>query len=203
MAIVDYSSLQTAVANYLHRSDLTAIIPDFISLAEAKLSRRLRLRAMEQSVSATISGNSTALPAGFREVRSLYINDGSNSYRLEYKTPEQRIPYLQSGRVNAFTIIGSDIHWLPQPNGTLTYTLNYYEGFDPLEDGQNWLILNAPDVYLYATLLEAAPYMKGDNRIETWNTLMEGAIGDLLTEDRSSRIGNTLAVSTDNPVRLG
>lgn len=203
MAIVDYSSLQTAVANYLHRSDLTAIIPDFISLAEAKLNRSLRLRAMEQSVSATISGNTTALPAGFREVRSLYISDGSNSYRLEYKTPEQRIPYLQSGRVNAFTIIGSDIHWLPQPNGSLTYTLNYYEAFDPLEDGQNWLILNAPDVYLYATLLEAAPYMKGDNRIETWNTLMEGAIGDLLTEDRSSRIGNTLAVSTDNPVRLG
>lgn len=203
MAIIDYASLQSAAANYLHRSDLTTSIPDFISLAEAKLNRRLRLRAMEDTVSATIAGNTTALPADFREVRSLYISDGANSYRVEYKTPEQRSMYQQTGRVNAFTIIGSDIHWLPLPHGTLTYTLHYFASLPAVEDGQNWLILNAPDVYLYATLLEAAPYLKADSRIETWGVLLESAITDLMTDDQRSRLGNTLAISTDNPVRLG
>ena len=42
MAITTYSSLKTSIANYLNREDLTSVIPDFISLTEAKLSRRYK-----------------------------------------------------------------------------------------------------------------------------------------------------------------
>ena len=46
MAINTYSTLQTAVANWLDRDDLTDRIPEFVSLAEATFNRTLRLRAM-------------------------------------------------------------------------------------------------------------------------------------------------------------
>jgi hypothetical protein len=39
----DYATLQTTIANYLARSDLTATIPEFIRLAEDRLSRDLRI----------------------------------------------------------------------------------------------------------------------------------------------------------------
>ena len=46
MAINSYSSLQTAVANWLDRSDLTDRIPEFIDLAEARINRALRVTFM-------------------------------------------------------------------------------------------------------------------------------------------------------------
>jgi len=39
MAISTYSELKTAVANWLDRSDLTDVIPDFITLAETRHKR--------------------------------------------------------------------------------------------------------------------------------------------------------------------
>ena len=64
MAINTYSTLQTAVANWLDRNDLTDRIPEFISLAEATFNRTLRLRAMETTVSDTTPSGSKedALP---------------------------------------------------------------------------------------------------------------------------------------------
>jgi len=42
MALSNYTELKASVADYLNRSDLTAAIPDFISLTEAKLKRRYK-----------------------------------------------------------------------------------------------------------------------------------------------------------------
>lgn len=67
MAISTYSELQTTIANYLARSDLNAIIPDFIKLAENRLSRDLRIRQMLSVATAqTTAGDSTiGLPTDF------------------------------------------------------------------------------------------------------------------------------------------
>lgn len=202
MAIVDYSSLQSAVAAYLHRDDLTTVIPDFITLAEARLNRRLRIRAMENRASGTASGGLIALPAGYREARSLHIASGGAYRRIDYVTPEQAGLYIDNGSPTAFTVIGSNIEILPAADSD--YRLVYYKALDPLADGQNWLIVNAPDVYLYAALLEAAPHIKADQRLQVWQTMLETAISDLEAEDRAGALGgNTIGIKTDNPVRLG
>jgi len=46
MSFSNYSALQTTIASYLGRTDLTAMIPTFITLAEARLQRELRTRPM-------------------------------------------------------------------------------------------------------------------------------------------------------------
>ena len=48
MALSTYSDLKTAIANFLARDDLTTQIPDFIRLAEARMSRELDTRSMEK-----------------------------------------------------------------------------------------------------------------------------------------------------------
>lgn len=202
MAIIDYSSLQTAVADYLKRDDLTTSIPDFISLAEARLNRRLRIRAMENRATGTASGGLIALPTGYRQARSLHIASGGSYRRIDYVTPEQAALYPDSGSTTAFTVVGSNIELLPPSD--VDYKLVYYKALDALSGTQNWLIQNAPDLYLYATLLEATPFIKGDQRIPVWQGLLEQAIQDLEAEDRSGSLGgNTLGIKTDNPVRLG
>ena len=67
MSITTYAELQTAVGDFLNRSDLTATIPTFIDLCEAQLQRDIRHWKMEQRATSTAAGQSVALPVDFLE----------------------------------------------------------------------------------------------------------------------------------------
>ena len=56
MAIGTYAELQTAVANWLDRGDLTERIKEFIGLAEARMNRVLRLQLMVNVDTTTLGG---------------------------------------------------------------------------------------------------------------------------------------------------
>lgn len=190
MSISTYADLQTSVASWLHRDDLTALIPDFITLAEAKLNRRLRLRAQETTTTGTVSA-SVALPSGFAQVIALTVTSGSDTYPVLYKTASEITG--DNSNTYYYTIIGDNIVFDPVESG-YTYELTYYAKFDALSSSVNWLLTNAPDVYLYATLMESAPYLKNDPRIQVWSGLLENAIKDLETQNNNAKYGNSLCV---------
>lgn len=190
MSISTYADLQTSVASWLHRDDLTALIPDFITLAEAKLNRRLRLRAQETKTTGTVSA-SVALPSGFAQVIALTVTSGSDTYPVLYKTASEITG--DNSNTYYYTIIGDNIVFDPVESG-YTYELTYYAKFDALSSSVNWLLTNAPDVYLYATLMESAPYLKNDPRIQVWSGLLENAIKDLETQNNNAKYGNSLCV---------
>jgi hypothetical protein len=75
MSISTYAELQTAVANFLARSDLTAQIPDFIALAEGRMSRELETRSQEKRATATLTTGDEfiALPTDMREIREVKL----------------------------------------------------------------------------------------------------------------------------------
>jgi hypothetical protein len=68
MAISTYTELKTAIANFLARDDLTSVIPDFIQLAEATMSRELETRSQEKRATATLTSGDEyiALPTDLR-----------------------------------------------------------------------------------------------------------------------------------------
>ena len=88
MSISTYSELKTAVANFLARTDLTDQIPNFIQLAEARLSRELETRDQEKRATATLTSGDEfiALPTDMREIREIKLNTSPNVV-LEYKSP--------------------------------------------------------------------------------------------------------------------
>ena len=190
MSIANYSDLQTAIGNWLHRGDLTSVIPDFVSLAESKLNRRLRLRAMENTATGTVA-QSISLPTGYVGMRSLTVNSGSTSYPLTYIPPSE----IQGNNDAplSYSISGDSLYFEPY-SSSYSYTLNYYKSFDALSGGVNWLITNAPDVYLYASLVEAAPYIKDSERVSLYAQLLETAISNLEKSDRKDRYGSDLVV---------
>ena len=55
MALSTYDELKDSVADFLNRSDLTSVIPDFIKMAETDMNRKVRHWRMENRASATIS----------------------------------------------------------------------------------------------------------------------------------------------------
>lgn len=65
-------------------------------------------------------------------------------------------------------------------NTDYPYRLVYYAGVPSLATSTtNWLVQRNPNVYLYATLLEAAPYIQDDDRINVWGSGYQNAIAAL------------------------
>ena len=66
------------------------------------------------------------------------------------------------------------------------------------DDNQtNWLTDYAPNALLYRCLLEAAPFLKNDERIQTWQNLYAAELGALDTEDLQN-IANRASVRTED-----
>ena len=194
MAISTYSELQTAVANWLDRDDLAARIPEFITLCEARFNRTLRIRAMETldiSVD-TVGGTSTvALPTGYVQMRDISLIT-SPITQLQYLTPEimNRLNAGSlTGKPETYTIIANNILFGPTPDDAYDISMLYYKTFDALTDAAptNWVITNAPDVYLYGALLEAEPFLMNDQRVQLWATALTQSITTLQEQDNKDR----------------
>ena len=77
-----------------------------------------------------------------------------------------------------YTLIGGVAQVIPAPDGAYTFNFYYLTSLPSLSATQttNWLILNAPDVYLYGSLLEATPYLQDDARIPIWSQAYSEAV---------------------------
>ena len=75
MAISNYAELQTATANWLDRTDLTARIPEFIDLAESTFNRTIRNRQMiTKNDSYSLDGRYVNLPTDTLEVIRIVVD---------------------------------------------------------------------------------------------------------------------------------
>jgi len=193
MSLATYSDLKTAVANYLARTDLTTQIPDFIRFAELRLRRELRIRQMLKSVTTTTTGGDSTvqLPTDFLEARDFYVS--TNPIQpLTFASPAifSRNTYTtRSGKPLNYTILASEFKLSPVPDSTYTLELLYYSAPTFMSDtnSSNAFMANAPDALLYASLLEAEPYLMNDARINTWGALYERTITTLIKSDESSQ----------------
>ena len=193
MAISNYSELQTAVANWLDRDDLTARIPEFIALAEARFNRGLRLRSMEAKYTANTvaSQRNLALPTGYLQMRNFQVNTNPLT-TLSYVTPEiyDRLwGGSTSGTPKFYTILANEVSLGPIPASVQEVEMLFYKKFDNLSGSvaTNWLITNAPDIYLYGSMLEAEPFIMNDERVPLWAAALERGVSDLQEQDNKDR----------------
>jgi len=193
MAISTYSELQTAVANWLDRDDLTARIPEFIALAEARFNRVLRLRSMEAKYTAnTVAAQrNLALPASYIQMRNFQVNT-SPLTTLSYVTPEiyDRLwGGSTQGTPKFYTILANEVSLGPIPASVQEVEMLFYKKFDNLSVSTttNWMITNAPDIYLYGSMLEAEPFIMNDERVPLWAQALQQGISDLQEQDNKDR----------------
>ena len=194
MAIGTFAQLKTATANWLDRSDLTDRIPEFISLAEARFNRVLRIRDMETVSTAISTAAGTReydLPTGFVQMKEFHLTTDPLT-PLAYITPEM-MSRIQAGssksKPQVFTIIADKVRLGPNPDAVYTTSMLYYKAFTALSDSAttNDMLTNNPDVYLYGTLLEAEPFIMNDERVQLWAIAFKQAIDDIQNQDNKDR----------------
>lgn len=179
MAISTFTELKSAVADWLNRTDLTSAIPNFIVLAEARLKRDPRVRRLESHGALSVDAASETLPTDLLSLEALY-HDGPTVYGpIEIVGQEQlgtmRGLWGDSGIPRYAAVVEGDLHLAPVPDSAYSLKLSYWQGITALSDAAptNWLLTAHPDVYLYASLVETAPYLKDDSRVVTWEQQLE------------------------------
>lgn len=198
MSLANYSDLQAAVGNWLNRSDLSTYIPDFITLAEDRLSGDLKTRSMEAKTTlSTVAGTSTvALPSDMLEMRRLQVL-GTYNQPLSYRSPDELSTDYADNRVGqplVFSVVGSNIELAPIPDAVYSVELTYQQRIPALtvSNTTNWLLTAWPSAYLYAALISAEPFLKNDDRLPTWQSLYQEAIDNINGIDWYS--GSTMKV---------
>ena len=204
MAITTYAELKTAVANFLARSDLTDRIPEFISMAEARMGRELETRSQEKRATATLTGGDAfvSLPTDLRSIRMVKLNTTPTEV-LEYYTP-QKINELYSsggsGKPRAYTIIGGEIKFAPTPDSGYTAEIVYMEGVPDLSDSNttNTILTRHPDLYLYGALSAASVYLMDDQKTQMYDSLFTRSMEELKREEeKGQHAGSGLFMKSD------
>ena len=183
MALTNYTGLKASIADFLNRDDLTSVIPDFVALAEAQINRDIRHWKME----ARSSGQQSAadeymqIPADWVETIRLHLTGtGTSVVNLvsrDAMADKRAAQENAAGTPRMYTHANGQFQLFPTPDATTNFELLYYQKIPSLiTNTDNWLLLEAPDVYLYGALLHSAPYLAEDARLAVWAQLYSAAV---------------------------
>jgi hypothetical protein len=194
MAITNYANLQTTIADFLNRDDLTSVIPTFIQLCEANINRNVRHWKMETRTSGQQSAGDQymQIPADWIETIRFHVT-GSGTSPLDLISraamQDKRAGAEDtSGTPRYYTHADSQFELYPTPDAATNVELLYYAKVPDLAtNSTNWLLEEAPDVYLYGSLLHSAPYLQEDSRMAVWAQMASAAVARLNEASEQAR----------------
>jgi hypothetical protein len=188
LPLATYSDLKAEIASWLRRDDLAAEIPSFIALVEAQMNRRLRVRPMAARASQTWAAEYADLPADFLVERELKLTANGAVHPLTYLTAEQMDGRtVLTGRPRFYALYGTQLRLSPAPDASYAGEMVYLQAIPALSDAEpsNWLLQSHPDAYLYGALTQSAPYLRADERLQTWGVLFTTVLADIEAADRT------------------
>ena len=197
MTVSTYDELKSSIADFLNRDDLTSVIPTFIRMAESRLDRDLRHWRMEKRSTAELDTQYSAIPADFLQPIRLQITDAptgevapiSTSQMLQLRGDRND----RTGRPTNYALTAGGLELYPTPDLTYNASLVYYARIPALSASNttNWLLTEAPDVYLYGALVHTAPYLKDDARLTVWETLFAQGVNNLNVSSSDAKYGGS------------
>lgn len=215
-AFDSYDKIVSAIKDWMNRSDLDAVIPHFISLAESRMSRTLRTPSMERRVLLDTTEGIAYIPSDLLEIKSIYYIGGSKRQAIERTNFSRVNEIIQANneatgvplyfhRTDNQLVFGPKIADGTVADDTSLLELEYYQTIPSLiqgtptatndPEGSNWVLDMAPECYLFGALHEASVYVKDMDRAQYWKMKFEEAIVNLQKmADSAEYAGSELAV---------
>jgi hypothetical protein len=196
-----FTTLKEDIRRYLERGFTLASdaivyeqIPRLINLAERRIARELKVQGMINVVTSTMSPGLAVYPKPDRWRTTVSFNFGiGNEYNQlfprSYEYVRSYWPNREETDVPLFYADYDYNNWIvsPTPDQAYPFEVLIYQLPPLLDDANqsNWLTEYAPQVLLYACLLEATPFLKNDERIPVWQQMYDRAMQALNGEDLS------------------
>jgi hypothetical protein len=191
MSIATYDGLKAAIANWLNRTDLTAEIPDFIELAESRILHEIRTPTNEKTILLSVNSEGYAtLPSDFLEAKDVFWN----------YNPLKRVSLTeihsyqdQAGVPTCFARETYRLKFFPTSGTTSANEarmIYYYDVGRLASDTQtNVMLTMAPEVYLYASLVEASNFLGSDG--SRWETGYRKAVAQIVKHTREAEVAGS------------
>jgi len=192
-----YTSLTAQILDYLDRNDVEVAneIPNFISQAEQRIARESKNVGLVEYVTSNFQTGTPVYQKPGRWRRNITLNygtgaDNNTRTQLHLRSYEFVRAYWPDDTVEGAPKFYCDYGYsnflvAPTPDDDYPFELGYLQLPEPLSDSNqtNWFTNYAPDVLLYASLLEAVPYLKNDDRIQVWEKYYDRGIQSLNMQD--------------------
>jgi hypothetical protein len=191
MALNSYSALVTALEGWLNRTDISAQIPDFITLLESRLNRLLRVPQMEAQSTTSADSATVSLPTDFLQMREVVIDDEVVS---AYNPQNLRTLFQSSSATTpmGYAVVGQTLLILPAPDtdNPVGVDMTYYQKIPALTSTSptNWLLEDHPDIYLYGSLCMAKAYIQDPDQINQWKSAWDEAMAELEAHANKQRL---------------
>lgn len=200
MTVTTYATLQSEIASWLNRDDLTSIIPTFIQFVESDVNSRLRHQKMVVRATATSDQEYVQLPTDWLEAINIHIVDGTQPLTYVTLNEADRINKQQIITSPTFYSIMDDaLEIIPAPSSNIEIEMIYYGKIPALSvsNTTNWLLTKAPDLYLYGSLVHASPYILDDQRVGLFANMYNSRLDSLALEsDKALHSGGPLVART-------
>lgn len=188
MSISTATELKAALANWSHKTNLTARLDEFIALFEARVNRNLRVRDMEQALVSTAldAVGAVANPTGFLAWKELRY-DGSPSRALEPRAL-QWLAGKPADTSQPLYFAVKDAQTVCWPtSGSVAGT--YYQAIPSLTGtASNWLLTSNPDAYLFGCLEEVAYYTRDTEAAQLWGTRAQALLDQIQSSDNANAL---------------
>ena len=203
MAMNTYTLLADTVVRWLNRegfASLTSEVEDFVAMGQRRIHRECDLNAMETVDPAfVISAQAMTVPSGFLRTKTITIQQSNDHHEVKGDSHKKVMSDGYPARPTRYSVIGESFYFGPPPDQNYTAQIVYFKGLDILSTSvaSNWLSVNAPELLLFATLLEASLFMKDDVRAKVWEARYSDIKQTLASaEDRQDKEGGSLQVQS-------
>lgn len=199
-----YDSLLADVETYAERTDTPFVsqIPRFVMMAENRLASEVRGLGLQKYAKGTLAGAVLAKPNRWRETVSFNLSASGKRVFLQPRSYDYCRAFCPDSAVTGVPRYYADYeyeHYLvvPTPSQAYEFELAYYERPEPLSTNvqTNWITQYAPQLLLYATLLEAQPFLKRSERIAEFQALYDRALQGIAQETARRISGDRASTS--------
>ena len=196
-----YSDLLAQIATWTVRDDLEDLIPQFITMAEDRFNRNLRVPQMEDESTSTVEAITVTLPTDFQELIAVYIGpDQAVIEQIGVAALRRCWLTTDTGEPQAFALQSArEMMFGPTPDQEYDVVINYYAKIPALTEAtpENWLLDEHPDLYLAGALAAAFAYMVDAERGRYWDAQTQQKLAEI--NMLGTRMGNSAALQTISP----
>lgn len=207
MEEMTYALLLQDIQTYAERSDapFVAQMPRFVMLAENRISSEVRGLGFLRFVMGNVLQATPIVqkPVRWRETASMQLIVGGTRVPLFQRSLSYCRALSPNGAVTAQPQYYADYDYenflvAPAPDQDYAFELAYHEKPTPLSEANqtNWTTRYAPQLLLYAALLEAQPFLKLGSRTQEFQQLYMQAVASLTAETDRRLAGDQSNVRT-------
>lgn len=177
MAISTYSELKTAISDWMDRTDLTGNAADFITLAEARLNRKIDAVETDAALTGTVDSRNVDVSAlSIIEPMAVFIADtvGGDEREVTIKAPGTFAYNDTSGEPGFVALNGTNLVFNRPLD--VAYSIRFrYRGRFALSDAAptNDLLTNHPDVYLAACIMWGGIFIRDTSSVAGFKSLLD------------------------------